>query len=118
MVEMADEDFAKLAERLTDPDVPLPAPTAVLTGAAAAADGRDFLIREYGSESVLEAALRRAGRKRLGEEAKGASPSVPARLPERDFAELKQLEAQTCTTQSELVREAVSLLVDQHRRSA
>ena len=49
---MADTNYSELATRLTDPATPLPAPSAVLSGDAAAAEGRAFLLREYGSEKI------------------------------------------------------------------
>ena len=114
-----DERLAALAEHVTDPDTPMPAGGGhVLTGAAAAAHGRAFLLEEYGSEEALERVLRRAGRKASGVPAKGASPTVRGRIPAADFAEFKQLEELTGKNQSELVREAVQLLLAQHRLSA
>jgi hypothetical protein len=113
-----DENLAALAERLTDPSTPLPKGSEVATGEAAAARGRALMLREYGSEQALDAVLRRAGRTRLGEHPKGASPTVRARLPEADFAAFKQLEEQTGKKQSELVREAVRLLLAEHKIGA
>lgn len=113
-----DQEFEALAARLTDPSTPMPMVSDVSTGAEAAAQGRALLLREYGSEEALEVALRRAGRTRLGEQPKGASPTVRGRLPEADFAAFKQLEELTGKKQSELVREAVQLLLAQHRLSA
>ncbi len=113
-----DEEFEALAERLTDPATPMPRMTNISTGAEAAAHGRALMLREYGSEEALEAELRRAGRTRLGEQPEGASPTVRGRLPEADFAAFKQLEELTGKKQSELVREAVQLLLAQHKRSA
>lgn len=113
-----DEDFAALADRLTDPSTPMPRASEVSTGAAAAADGRELMLREYGNEEALDAVLRRAGRRRLGEHLKGASPTVRGRLPEADFAAFKRLEERTGKKQSELVREAVQLLLAEHRIGA
>lgn len=118
MAEMTEEDWQALADHLTDPNVELPPPAEVLTGEAAAAHGRAFLLSEYGSEEALDAVLRRAGRTRLGEQPKGASPTVRSRVPEADFVALKRLETETGKSQSELVREAIALLLDQHRRPA
>ena len=73
------------------------------------------MLREHGSEEALDAVLRRAGRPRLGEHAKGPSPTVRGRLPEADFAAFKLLEERTGKKQSELVREAVQLLLVEHR---
>lgn len=107
--------YAALAERLTDPRYePRPAGPG-FSGAAAAAHGRAFLIKEYGSEEALEAALRQAGRPRKGTEAKGPSPTVRGRISEADFAAFKRLEQETGLGQSALVREAVHLLLERHR---
>ncbi len=76
------------------------------------------MLREYGNEEALDAVLRRAGRRRLGEQPKGASPTVRGRLPEADFAAFKRLEERTGKKQSELVREAVQLLLAEHRIGA
>jgi hypothetical protein len=113
---MADTNYDELAARLTDPATPLPAPRAVLTGDAAAADGRAFLLREYGSEEALQRALR-PGRRRVGAPS-GESPTVRARISDEDFAAFKLLEERTGKKQSELVREAVHLLLAEHKIGA
>lgn len=113
-----DEDFAALAERLTDPSTPMPKASEISAGAAAAAHGRALMLREYASEAALDAVLRRVGRTRLGERPKGASPTVRGRLPEADFAAFKLLEESTGKKQSELVREAVQLLLAEHKIGA
>lgn len=118
MADPKDTDHDALAARLTDPSAPMPKVTDIATGAEAAARGRALMLREYGSEAALDAVLRRAGRTRLGERPKGASPTVRGRLPEADFAAFKQLEEQTGKKQSELVREAVQLLLAEHKIGA
>ena len=62
MAEIDDSAFDRLSARLTDPATPMPKTTNVLTGEAAAAAGRAFLVSEYGSEEALAVALRAAGR--------------------------------------------------------
>ncbi len=116
MAKKNDVDYDELAARLADPATPLPVPTAVLTGAAAAAEGRAFLLREYGSEEALQRALR-PGRPRVGAPG-GESPTVRGRISDADFAAFKQLEERTGKKQSELVREAVQLLLAEHRIGA
>ena len=113
---MTDKDvvYDALAARLTDVEHPLPAPTNVATGAAAAEQGRAFLLGEYGSEEALSRVLRR-GRPRVGDSARGESPTVRGRISNADFAAFKQLETQTGKKQSELVREAVRLLLAQNK---
>lgn len=113
---MTDTNYDELAARLTDPATPLPEPDAVLTGEAAAAYGRAFLLREYGSEEALQRALR-PGRPRVGSPS-GESPTVRGRISDADFAAFKLLEAQTGKKQSELVREAVQLLLAEHKIGA
>ncbi|HBS73772.1 MAG TPA: hypothetical protein DEB55_05210 [Microbacterium sp.] len=113
-----DKEFAALAERLTDPSTPMPKGSEPASGAEAAAHGRSLMLREYGGEAALDKVLRRAGRTRLGDEPKGASPTVRGRLPEADFAAFKQLEQRTGKKQSELVREAVQLLLAEHKIGA
>jgi hypothetical protein len=115
MAEMTDADYEALAARLTDPGVELPKPTNVVTGAAAEASGREFMLREYGSPEALDEALRTAGRPRLGTRPKGASPTVRGRIAEADRAAFDQLIQQTGKKESELVREAVHLLLEQHK---
>ena len=115
---MADQDFAELADRLTDPSTPMPKGSRVVSGAEAATHGRALMLREYGSEAALDAVLRKVGRTRLGEQPKGASPTVRGRLPEADFAAFKRLEERTGKNQSELVREAIQLLLAEHQLSA
>jgi hypothetical protein len=113
---MADTNYDELAARLTDPATPLPAPSKVLTGDAAAAEGRAFLLREYGSEEALQRALR-PGRPRVGAPS-GESPTVRGRISDEDFAAFKLLEERTGKKQSELVREAVHLLLVEHKIGA
>lgn len=113
---MADTDYNELAARLTDPATPLPTPEAVLTGEEAAAEGRAFLLREYGSEEALQGALR-PGRPRVGSP-RGESPTVRGRISDADFVAFKRLEERTGKKQSELVREAVQLLLAEHKIGA
>ncbi|MEO5535742.1 MAG: ribbon-helix-helix domain-containing protein [Pseudolysinimonas sp.] len=110
---MDDVDYEDLARRMTDPAISLSPPSTVLTGEAAAAEGRAFLLREYGSEDALERALR-PGRPRVGDTS-GASPTVRGRISSTDFAAFKLLEERTGKKQSELVREAVHLLLAEHQ---
>lgn len=110
--------FAALATALTDSSAPLPKPGHVATDAAAAAEGRDFLVREYGSADALDAVLHRAGRPRVGERARGASPTVRARITEHDFAVLTQLREATGRTESDVVREAVHVYLQQHQAAS
>ncbi|MFZ4895594.1 ribbon-helix-helix domain-containing protein [Plantibacter sp. Mn2098] len=117
---MTDEtDYEALAARLTDERLPIQ-PTGgslakPLTGEAAAAAGRAFLLEQYGDDEAIEAAIR-AGRPKLGRTAtSGPSPLVKGRIAEADFAAFKLLEAQTGKKQSELVREAVHLLLERYK---
>jgi hypothetical protein len=114
MADATDDDFDALAARLTDPSTELPAPVNVTRGTEAAAAGREFLVTEYGSAEALDAELRAAGRPRLGERAKGASPTVRGRIPEAERAAFDSLMRQTGKRESELVREAVHLLLERH----
>ncbi len=114
MSEVTDEQLAALEDKLTDPNSPLPRSTQGATGAAAAAQGRVLLLQEYGSERELGTALRQAGRPRVGQAPRGASPTVRGRISDADYAAFKQLEDATGRSQSELVREAVhNLLTEQ-----
>ena len=113
---MADTNYNDLATRLTDLATPIPAPSAVLTGDAATAEGRAFLLREYGSEEALQRALR-PGRRPAGAPS-GESPTVRARISDEDFTAFKLLEERTGKKQSELVREAVQLLLAEHKIGA
>lgn len=115
MAEMTDAEYEALAARLTAPEGELPAPQNVRTGDGAAAAGRDFMLREYGSPEALDAALRTAGRPRLGTKPKGASPTVRGRIAEADRAAFDELIRETGKKESELVREAVHLLLEQHK---
>jgi len=115
MAEEHDAEFEALAARLIDPATELPVPTHVTSGDAAAVSGRGFLLSEYGSREALDAALRPAGRPRLGATPKGASPTVRGRIAEADRAAFDQLIRQSGKKESELVREAVHLLLEQHK---
>ncbi|MGG7464311.1 hypothetical protein [Plantibacter sp. YIM 135347] len=109
-----DADFEALAARLTDPASPAKRSGEVLTGAAAAAAGRAMLLRDFGSDEALATAMRR-GRPRVGDRSRGKSPTVRGRISDEDFAAFKQLEMKTGKKQSELIREAVHLLLARHR---
>ncbi|QJU55810.1 hypothetical protein SCB71_01935 [Herbiconiux sp. KACC 21604] len=118
MAEMTEAQYEAVAARLTDPATPLPAPANVQAGAEAEAAGRALMVKEYGSDEALDTVLREAGRPRLGEKARGASPTVRARIPEADRAAFERLMQQTGKRESELVREAVHrLLVEHHLAS-
>lgn len=109
----ANEELAyRLAE---DPAHPLPAPVDVRTGESAAAYGREFLLREFGDEQAIQAAMRKPGRPRKATvkvaARKGASPTVRARVTDADFDTLALIEAKTGKTESELVREGVALVI-------
>ncbi|MCY0905455.1 hypothetical protein [Arthrobacter sp. H14-L1] len=107
-------DYDALAARLTESDAEIRGVEKALHGRDATEAGRTFLLREYGTEEALNAALR-PGRPKVGQKhARGESPTVRGRIPEADFAAFKQLEEQTGKGQSELVREAVLLLLSQH----
>ena len=71
------------------------------------------MVEQYGSERALAAALGRAGRPSAGQIATGPSPTIRCRIPEADLAALKQLATATGKNQSELLREAVALLLSQ-----
>ncbi len=109
-----DAEFEALAARLTDPQTALPTPANVKAGDEAAVAGREFMLAEYGSQGALDEVLRSAGRPRVGVVAKGASPTVRGRIAEADRAAFDQLIAQTGKKESELVREAVHLLLEHH----
>lgn len=106
----AGTDYDGLEGRLTDPHTELASTGQVATGEAAAAAGRDFLLREYGSSAAIERAMIAPGRPRVGER-RGASPTVRGRITPAEYAALKTLEEQTGRTQSDLVREAVHQLL-------
>jgi len=113
---MADSeiDYAALADRLTDPEVDLGPAREELRGNAASARGHALMLREYGSEEALAAAMR-PGRPKLGLKKPGPSPTVRARISEDDFAAFTQLREETGRSEAELVREGIHLLLQQHR---
>ena len=111
---MTDQEFDDLADRLTDAEYELPRDGFVARGAEAAAHGHQLMAREFVGEAGLALALR-AGRPRTGELPRGESPTVRGRISEADFEAFKRLEVQSGKKQSELVREAVHLLLVQNR---
>ncbi len=107
-------DYEALAAKLTDPNYPIRSDGFVLTGEAAKAWGREFLVREYGSiEAVYEAMGR--GRPPVGSAKKGPSPTVRGRISVADFEKFQALKVDTGKSESELVRDAVHLLLEQRR---
>ena len=110
---VSEREYEARSDRYTDPAIPITPTGDILTGAAAAAAGRSFLIAEYGSEEAVEQLIRR-GRPRVGEKRTGSSSVVRARISDQDFAAFKQLEDKTGKTQADLVREGVHLLLTQH----
>ncbi len=114
----SEREYERLSDRYADQTAATPKPIGpALTGAAAAAAGRGFLVREYGSIDAVEAEIRR-GRRRVGDPRKGESPVVRARISDHDFEAFKQLEEETGKKQAELVREAVHLLLIQHKKAS
>ncbi len=107
-------DYDALAARLTHLDQPTTGAEPV-AGDAAAAIGREFLLREYGTAEAIERAIVTPGRPRVGQRG-GASPTVRARITHDEYAAMKQLEATTGRSQSDLVREAVHQLLVEHQR--
>lgn len=110
MAEENDYDYDALQRRLTDPDRPLGTPKSVLSGEDATEYGRNFLLREYGSEAAIVGAMR-PGRPKVGAGKKGSSPVVRGVISQDDFEAFKQLERTTGMRQSELVRKAIHNLL-------
>lgn len=110
----AGTDYDDREARLTDPAAAVVSAGQVATGEAAAAVGRDFLLREYGSPEAIEREMVTPGRPRVGQPA-GASPTVRGRVTPADRAALKVLQQQTGRSESDLVREAVHQLLVSHR---
>lgn len=108
-------DYDALARRLTG-DATLSAGT-VRRGDAAAAAGHDLLLREYGSDEAIVHAIG-AGRPRVGDSRRGASPTVRGRIADEEYSAFKELAAETGKKQSDLVREAIHLLLQQHHKIA
>jgi hypothetical protein len=102
-------DYDALAARLTDPAIPLEPVGKALRGAEAAAAGRAFLLREYGSEAAVLEAMR-PGRPQVGQ-SRGESPSVKTRLPLQEADALEELARRKNTTKSDLVRLGVHRLL-------
>jgi len=111
---VSEREFEAASDRYADQSVSVAPIGPALTGEAAAAAGRDFLVAEYGSMEAVEREIRR-GRPRVGDTRRGASPVVRGRISEEDFAAFKRLEAETGRTQAELVREGVHLLLERHK---
>lgn len=111
-------NYEALAQRLSDPDTEVRGRGAALHGDKAAEAGRSFLLREFGSEEVLEAALR-PGRPKVGQkESAGPSPTVRGRISEKEFKAFSDLMVETGKGQSALIREAVHLLLQRHDKLA
>ncbi|MEN0140698.1 MAG: hypothetical protein AAGC80_36475 [Rhodococcus sp. (in: high G+C Gram-positive bacteria)] len=102
-----DVDYDALAARLTDPEVPLAAPSSAQSGAAAGAEGRAFLLREFGSEEAIAKAMRTPGRPPVGAGQSGPSPVVRGAVTKDDFDALVQLGERSGKKQAVMVREAV-----------
>lgn len=109
-------DYDALAARLTDPDQPVHSAGQVETNDAAAFTGHAWLLREYGSDEAIAAAMSVSrGRSRVGAPKAGPSPTVRARISDDDYAAFKKLEEATGRGQSELVREAVHRMLVDHK---
>ncbi|GAB2761349.1 hypothetical protein [Sinomonas soli] len=111
-----DIDYDALAARLTAPGQPLPAAEEVRVGEAAAAGGREFMVSQYGSWEAVEEAIR-AGRPRLGG-GHGPSPVARTRVTVQQDAALSELEAETGKKRSELLRDAIDLLLASRHKLA
>ena len=110
-------DYEELIARLTDPDIPIVPTGKALFGEDAARAGREFLLREYGSEEALLEAMK-PGRPSLGKPGHGPSPTVRARVSQHDFDELAELKARTGRTEADLLREGVHLLLERYRTAS
>lgn len=110
----SDQYYEDLAARLTDESTPVKSGGRVKTGAEAAADGHAFLLAEYGSEEAIQDAIR-MGRPHLGAEKGTKSPVVRGAIPRQEFEQFEGLRAETGRSQSELVREAIHLLLAKHK---
>ena len=109
----SERDYEAASDRYADESArALPIGPAT-TGKAASAAGRDFLVKEYGSIEAVEREIRQ-GRRKVGDPRRGDSPVVRGRIPEADRAAFDLLIAQTGKKESELVREAVHLLLQRH----
>ena len=106
MAKAKDVDYASLAARLADPNEVLPAPGSVLTGDDAARYGREFLLREYGSDEAIRRAMR-PGRPIVGTPKQGPSPVVRGVIPVEEFDALNTLAERSGKGRSELVRQSV-----------
>jgi hypothetical protein len=108
-------DYDALADRLTG-DSPLEA-AAVQLGSDAAASGRAFLLREYGGDAAIRQAIRR-GRPRVGDSTPGESATVRGRIADVEYRAFMELVTELGKPQSELIREAVHLLLEHHNKLA
>jgi hypothetical protein len=112
------ESNEELAQRLSESSGPFPEPLSVRTGSDAAAAGREFLLREFGDEQSIEAAMRKPGRPSKKSSPTGAvtanagaSPTVRGRVPLADYRRLQEVEKKSGKTESELVREGIALVI-------
>lgn len=110
-------DYEALAEQLTDPAVPIKGVGPALRGEDAAAAGRAFLLREYGSAQAIHEAMK-TGRPRVGAEKGSRSPVVRGSITDEDYDAFEQLRRVTGKTQSELVREAVHSFLAAHQKAS
>lgn len=109
---MTDEkiDYDALAARLTDASVSAPEPADAVVGESAAARGRELLLREYGTESGIEDAMRR-GRPSVGSAKSGASPVVRGAIPVVEYEALRSLMETSGMREAQLVRRAIHELL-------
>lgn len=114
---MNDLDYEILESRLMDEAVPVESAGKVKTGADASADGRSFLLVEYDSDESIDKAIR-TGRPRVADSKRGPSPTVRGRIGDEDFAALAHLEKLSGKSQSALVREAIQLLLEKHKKAS
>ncbi|MFT7765543.1 hypothetical protein [Clavibacter tessellarius] len=122
MTDMTEAEYEELARRLTDPATPVRGVGPILTGEAAAAHGRAFMLREYGSMEAVERAIEDA-RRYEAEKRAAAGPDadpdpspasesvVRAVISAADSAAFRELERRSGLEQAELVRRAVHELL-------
>lgn len=109
-----------LAGELSESTRAIGPPRLSLSGEAASAAGRTFLLREYGSEEDIREAMRKPGRPRsVGHadpvtKSAGASPTVRSRIPRADFERLATIEAATGKSESDLIREGVAMVISRY----
>ena len=114
---MSAHSYQELPATMSDLATPASPGGQIGAGEEAEAVGRSFTLAGHGNEDALAEAMQ-VGRPRVGAEKGGKSPVVRGAIPVSEFEQFEHLRSKTGRAQSELVREAIHLLLAKYKQTS